>query len=446
MKYTQPKGTFDIVPSLLKPEDDWKNSSKWHYLETLIGQIATDYGFKEIRTPIFEQTDLFVRSSGDSSDIVSKEMYTFEDKGGRSMSLRPEGTAPVIRAFIENHMQQLGSFHKLYYIGPFFRYDRPQAGRFRQFHQFGIETIGGADPYHDAEIIDLACHIYKRLGIKNLSVLINSVGDKESRDKYKHALVSFLRPFESSLSNDSKERLEKNPLRILDTKNEKEKEILQNAPLLQDYLTDTCKKHFDQVLNLLTRLGISFTIAPHLVRGLDYYNKTVFEITSNVLGAQNSIGAGGRYDGLMKDLGGSDLPSIGFATGLERILSTMQGQNCSFATPKHPFVYFVALGDRSKELAFETLSKLRHKQVPSDISLKSEKMQKALQEASDSKANFTVIIGEQEIEKGVAQVKNMKDRSSEEIPLSQILTHLYTLWSQDQLGKSEAKHSQDLRK
>ncbi|PCI95316.1 histidine--tRNA ligase [Candidatus Aerophobetes bacterium] len=428
MKYTQPKGTFDIVPKPLKEEDAWKASSKWQYVEEVITKAASDYGFSEIRTPIFEKTDLFVRSVGGSSDIVSKEMYTFEDKAGRSMSLRPEGTAPVVRAFIENHMQQLGSHHKLWYLGPYFRYDRPQAGRFRQFHQFGVEAIGRSDPYQDVEIIDFVCEIYKRLGIQNLNVLINSVGDKESRANYKNALIQFLTPHYDSLSEDSKQRFEKNPLRILDTKDETEIELLKEAPLLCDYLTPKCKKHFDEVLEILKELDISFTLAPQLVRGLDYYNMTVFEVTSSVLGAQNSIGAGGRYDGLMKDIGGQDLPSIGYATGIERILSTMQGQGCKFGEEKAPFIFFVPLGESAKKVTFKALSKLRHKQVPSEMYVKSQKMQKALQEASEQRASYAVIIGEQELEKGIFQIKNMETRDSEEVPLSSIITHLYTLW------------------
>lgn len=428
MKYSQPKGTFDIVPNPIKEEDLWKASSNWQYIEKIIRKAAVDYGFSEIRTPIFEKTDLFIRTVGESSDIVSKEMYTFEDKAGRSMSLRPEGTAPVVRAFIENHFQQQGSFHKVFYIGPFFRYDRPQAGRFRQFHQFGVEAFGRSDPYQDAEVIDLTCEIYKRLGIKNLTVLINSVGDAESRAQYRNALVSFLTPHFDKLSSDSQQRFEKNPLRILDTKNPEEIELLKEAPSLSDYLTAECKEHFESLLGILESLGIEYTIEPKLVRGLDYYNKTVFEITSNVLGAQNSIGAGGRYDGLMKSLGGQDLPSIGFATGIERILSTMIGQKCSFGKIQSPFFFFIPLGDSPKKLAFDLLSKVRHKQIACEMYVKSQKMQKALQEASDIGATYSIIIGDQEIEKGLLQIKNMETRESEEVPLSSIFEHLYNLW------------------
>lgn len=428
MKYAQPKGTFDILPKQLKEEDSWKLVHKWQYVERIIQETAKDYGFHEIRTPIFESTDLFIRSVGDASDIVSKEMYSFEDKGGRPISLRPEGTASVIRAFIENHLYQFGVDHKFFYIGPYFRYDRPQAGRFRQFHQFGVEVIGRSDPFQDAEVIDLLCETYRRLGLKNLNVLINSVGDAGSRENYSKALLSYLERYYQELSPESQERFKKNPLRILDTKNAKEIELLKEAPSLLRYLSDDCKKHFDNVCSMLSRLGISFHIDPKLVRGLDYYNKTVFEITSNVLGAQNTIGAGGRYDGLMKNLGGPDLPSIGFGTGIERILYTMEGQQVPFPSPHAPFVFLVALGNDAHASTFELLCRLRHQKIPAEIYVKGQKMQKALQEASESQAPYCVIIGEQELAKQSAQVKNMKRRDSEEILLKDLLLHLQTLW------------------
>jgi histidyl-tRNA synthetase len=435
MKYSQPKGTFDVLPQQLKEEDAWKLSERWRFVEQMLYQTANDYGFKEIRTPIFESTDLFIRSVGDASDIVSKEMYTFEDKGGRSMSLRPEGTAPVIRAFIENHLYQFGSDHKLCYLGPYFRYDRPQAGRFRQLHQFGVEAIGRSDPFQDVEIIDLLCEMYKRLGIKGLKVLINSVGDAPSRENYQKALVEYLTPHASTLSEDSKIRLQKNPLRILDTKDPQDIKLLQQAPPLADYLSESSKKHFDQVCLFLNKIGVDFHIDPRLVRGLDYYNQTVFEVTSNVLGAQSSIGGGGRYDGLIKSLGGPDLPSIGFGTGIERILLTMQGQQCYFPQSPAPFIFLIPLGEASHEIGFMTLCKLRHAKIPSDIYIKSSKMQKALQEASASNAIYSIIIGEQELEQKVAQVKHMQTREFENISLSSLLPYLVSLWEKSGLEK-----------
>jgi len=436
MKYSQPKGTFDILPKQLQPEDHWKLSSRWNYVEKILRQTAEEYGFQEIRTPIFESTDLFTRSVGDTSDIASKEMYSFEDKGGRHLSLRPEGTASAIRAFIENHLHQLGSDHKLFYIGPFFRYDRPQAGRFRQFHQFGVESIGRPDALQDVEVIDLLCEIYTRLGLKNLKVLINSVGDLSSRESYTKALLHYLKNHYQDLSEESQHRFTNNPLRILDTKNPKEIELLQHAPSILDYLSEPCKIHFAKVCNALARLNITFHIDPRLVRGLDYYNKTVFEITSDVLGAQNTIGAGGRYDGLMKTLGGPDLPSVGFATGIERILYTMEGQKAHFPAPSLPFVFLIALGEGSHDLVFDLLCQLRHAHIPSEIYLKQPKMQKALQEASSSGAPYSVIIGEEEISKQMAQVKNMLTRESWEVPLTSLKERLIGLWKNHPLEKN----------
>lgn len=428
MKYSQPKGTFDVLPKQVKPEDSWKLSNKWQHIENVARLTAVEYGFQEIRTPIFESTDLFIRSVGDGSDIASKEMYSFEDKGGRPVSLRPEGTASVIRAFIENHLQQFGNDHKLFYIGPFFRYDRPQAGRFRQFHQFGVEAIGRSDPLQDVEIIDLLCEIYQRLGLQRLKVLINSVGDAASRESYTKALLDYLKNHYQDLSEDSQERFKKNPLRILDTKNPKEIELLKEAPSILDHLSEPSKAHFDQVCNTLARLGIPIHIDSKLVRGLDYYNKTVFEITSDALGAQNTIGAGGRYDGLMKALGGPDLPSIGFATGIERVLYTMEAQQAYFPAASTPFVFIIALGEKAHLPMFELVCQLRHAHIPSEIYLKQPKMQKALQEAAASQALYTIIVGEEELAKQAAQIKNMVTRESKEIPLTALRDYVIELW------------------
>lgn len=430
MKYSQPKGTFDILPKQLKAEDYWKLSERWQYVEKILKETAHDYGFHEIRTPIFESADLFIRSVGDTSDIVTKEMFLFQDKADRSMALRPEGTACALRAFIENHLYQLGQDHKLFYLGPYFRYDRPQAGRFRQFHQFGVEAIGRNDPFQDAEIIDLLWEMYRRLGLKNLNLLINSVGDLESRENYKKALLAFLKPHYELLSADSKERFAKNPLRILDTKNPQEIELLKSAPSILDFLSPHAEGHFKKVCDVLSSLGIHFQITPQLVRGLDYYNHTVFEITSNVLGAQNTLGAGGRYDGLMKSLGGPDLPSIGFGTGMERILCTMDGQQALFPPSPSPFIYIVALGEKTHSLGFDLLSKLRHHHIASEIYMKTPKMQKALQEASASCAEYALIIGEQEIDSGELQLKNLSNRDSKTIPINNVLSHMIHLWEE----------------
>lgn len=420
MKYSLPKGTFDILPEEPKEQDKWKESSKWHYLEQVIRTLAEDYGYQEIRTPIFEKTELFIRGVGETSDIASKEMYTFQDKGERSMSLRPEGTASVMRAFAEGQLQQLGSHHKFYYIGPFFRYDRPQAGRYRQFHQFGIEAIGSGEPEQDLEAIELLYELYRRLGLSNLHLMINSLGEPSCREKYKEALLTYLKPHFNMLSPESQSRFTKNPLRILDSKDPKEQDLLKTAPSILDFLNVESKNRFDTLCDLLRMQKIPFTITPNLVRGLDYYNYTVFEITSNVLGAQNTIGAGGRYDGLLHAVGGPDLPCIGFSTGLERILQTMEGQNISFPEKKGPFVTLIPLGEKAKRKAVEILYQLRHAHISSDLAV-AKKIQKALQQAEQSHSSFAIIIGEEEINKNKVQIKIMKTRETKEVSFGSLI-------------------------
>ncbi|MCB1116517.1 MAG: histidine--tRNA ligase [Chlamydiia bacterium] len=420
MSYTLPKGTFDILPHDPKKENAWKGASRWQHLETVMRALARDYGYEEIRTPIFEKTELFIRSVGETSDIVSKEMYTFEDKGNRSMTLRPEGTAAVMRAFAQHGLQQLGHHHKFFYIGPFFRYDRPQAGRYRQFHQFGIEAIGNGGPEQDFEAIELLYELYNRLGLKNLRVLINSLGSASCREKYREALLSFLKPHLSTLSEESKVRFVKNPLRILDSKDEKEQALLKGAPSILEFLNEDNRKHFETLCALLKESCIPFEVTPGLVRGLDYYNQTVFEITSDVLGAQNTIGAGGRYDGLLPAVGGPDLPCIGFSTGIERILHTMEGQNISFPEKKGPLVALIPLGEEAKKKAHTLLYSLRHERI-SAVSIDAKKIQKALQQAEQMNASFAVIIGEEELKNQSAQVKTMKTRETKTLPLDTLI-------------------------
>jgi len=391
--------------------------------------VAEEYGFQEIRTPIFERTELFVRTVGDTSDIVTKEMYTFEDKANRSMTLRPEGTAPVMRAFGEKRLDQFGRLQKFYYIGPFFRYDRPQAGRFRQFHQLGIEALGSDQPEQDVEIIDLLCEIYRRLGIGHLKVMINSIGDQEARFSFTSALKDFLASYYNELSDDSKSRFEKNPLRILDTKDAKEIALLQKAPSILDFISSSCKKHFEQVQELLSALEIPFEISPRLVRGLDYYNRTVFEITSDVLGAQNTIGAGGRFDKLLSLMGGPDLPACGFATGVERILQTMEGQQCAFPNKKTPFIFFLPLDEESKKILFPHLSALRHLGIPSEMQTKIRKIQKGLQQANRLRVKYCLIAGSEEIKTNQFKIKNMQSGETLEATQEELEALVKKLWS-----------------
>ncbi|MCB1107175.1 MAG: histidine--tRNA ligase [Chlamydiia bacterium] len=417
MKYSLPKGTFDILPEESKPQDKWKESASWNYLESVIRSLANNYGYHEIRTPIFEQTELFIRGVGETSDIVSKEMYTFLDKGERSMTLRPEGTASVMRAFSQGQLQQISPFHKFFYLGPFFRYDRPQAGRYRQFHQFGVEAIGNGEPEQDFESIELLYELFQRLGLKNLHVMINTLGDLSSRESYKEALLSYLKPHFSVLSEESQIRFAKNPLRILDTKNEKERELLNKAPSILDFLSSESRSHFERMCKLLEKQKIPFTVTPHLVRGLDYYNHTVFEITSDVLGAQNTIGGGGRYDGLLPKIGGPDLPCIGFSTGIERILQTMIGQGIQFPEKEGPNVALIPLDDQAKEKAFDLLYQFRHAHISAEM-IFSKKIQKALQQADRLKAKHSIIIGKDELEKKKVQVKTMQSRETQEVPFT----------------------------
>jgi histidyl-tRNA synthetase len=337
-------------------------------------------------------------------------MYTFLDKAERSMTLRPEGTASVMRAYIEKNLHQAPGLSKFYYIGPMFRYERPQAGRYRQHHQFGAEAIGISLPEQDVEMIDFLCEIYRRLGLKNLIVHLNSVGDAASRASYRAALEGYLSPHFESLSEESKVRFSKNILRILDSKDAKDREILKQAPSILDHLTPDAKDHFEEVKSLLKTLRIPYQVDSQLVRGLDYYNKTVFEIMSQHLGAQNTIGAGGRYDGLLKTLGGVDLPSVGFATGLERVLQTMDSEKVAFPLPPHPELMLIPIGEKALKICFQKALALRHLGWSVEVDLSGKKVQHGLKLAQELQAPYCVIVGDEELVSGQIQVKEMTTR------------------------------------
>lgn len=424
MDYSSPKGTFDILPIQTNEENLWQQSSHWQHLEDVLRKTAHDYGFLEIRTPMFEKTELFIRGVGESSDIVSKEMYTFTDRGDRSMTLRPEGTAPAIRAFVENKLYAQPGLHKYFYIGPMFRYERPQAGRYRQHHQFGAEAIGMGSAEQDVEIIDMACEIYRRLGLKNLTVQINSVGDTASRAAYKQALTAFLQPFLPALSADSQVRFSKNILRILDSKDPNDQNILREAPVLSDFLTPDSKAHFERVLELLDTLKINYAINPKLVRGLDYYTKTVFEITTEMLGSQNSVGGGGRYDGLIETLGGPALASVGFATGLERVLQTMLKQKVALPQTPHPLVFIIPMGKEALDVSFALVCQMRHQQIAAEIDLSGKKVGHGLQLASQRGASYAIVIGEEELKTQTVKLKNMATRESHDCLFTHLITEL----------------------
>lgn len=420
MDYTIPKGVFDILPKEPKIEDQWRQSHHWQHVESLMRQCACQYGFKEIRTPLFERTELFVRGVGESSDIVGKEMYTFLDKGERSMTLRPEGTASVMRAFVEKHLDQIPGTHKYFYIGPMFRYERPQSGRYRQHHQFGAEAIGVASPEQDVEMIDLLCELYRRMGLKELTVMLNSVGDEATRVSYKEALKSYLEPHFNHLSADSQTRFTKNILRILDSKDPTDRSILKDAPSILNYLSEESRTHFERVKHLLTLQKIPFMITPQLVRGLDYYNKTVFEITSSALGAHNTLGGGGRYDGLIASLGGPKLPSVGFGTGIERLLQTMVAQGAAFPPPLGPVLFLIPMGEKALEICFSWLCHLRHLGIAVEMDLSGKKIQHGLQIASAENATYTAVIGDRELETQRIELKEMKSRTTTKIALNDL--------------------------
>ncbi len=422
MKYPIPPGVFDIIPK--DPKELWKSSYLWAHVEQMIRTIAREYGFQEIRTPLFERTELFQRSVGETTDIVSKEMYTFEDKGGRSLSLRPEGTAPAMRAFIEHQLHQANSIQKLFYIAPMFRYERAQAGRYRQHHQFGIEAIGNQAPEQDAEVIDLLYSLYQRLGLKNLTLFINSIGDLESRLAFRQALKTYLAPRLSSLSPDSQARFEANPLRILDSKDPRDREIVAGAPCILDFLNEESRQHFEDLKQLLTILHIPYQVNPLLVRGLDYYNKTVFEIVAGELGAQNSIGGGGRYDGLLQSLGGPDLPAFGFGTGIERILQTMINQDVPLPRPDHPTLFLVALGDKAKRTCFELLQVLRKHGIAAQMDFSGKKIGKALHYADQIEATYVTVMGDHELETQEIELKEMTTGHKVKMPLSKLPEYL----------------------
>lgn len=419
MKYPSPPGVFDIVPQ--SPQELWRTSSTWAYVEGVCRELATLYGFQEIRTPVIERSELFLRSVGETSDIVSKEMYTFEDKGGRSLSLRPEGTAPVMRAFIEGQMQSLSATHKFYYISSMFRYDRPQAGRYRQHHQFGVEVVGTRAPEQDVELIDLACAIYRRLGLNQLTVYLNSIGDNATREAFRNALKDHLRPHFERLSEDSQKRFEQNPLRILDSKDPTDKQFCAGAPSILDFLSTDSRDYFERVKELLTRLNIKYVINTSLVRGLDYYNETVFEIVSGDLGAQNSICGGGRFDGLLKTLGGPDLPTVGFASGLERVIQTMLLQGAPIPAAPRPTLFFIALGDEAKDRCFDLVHRLRQEGVAAQMDLSGRKLGKAMAYADQIGARFVAVVGEQELASGSVDIKEMTSGKTQKLPLQDLV-------------------------
>jgi len=415
-------GVFDIVPEDKK--EIWQSVEIWQKLEELIRSTCASFGFEEIRTPILERSELFLRSSGETSDVGSKELYRFTDKGDRDIALRPEGTAAALRLFKDQDQEWQKKHKKLFYIEPMFRYDRPQAGRYRQHHQFGVEVIGPADPETDVELIDLLFTFYSKMGLKGLKLELNSLGTKASRESYLKGLIAYYTPFKDKLSADSLRRLETNPLRILDSKDPQDKEINQKAPSILDFLDEPSREHFEKVKTWLTQLKIPFTINPNLVRGLDYYNHTVFEVVTDQLGAQNSLGGGGRYDGLLKLIGGPDLPAIGFGAGMERMIQIALKQEVFFVPKAGLELAIIPLGESAYMTGYSLVRQLRHDGIAATIDLSRKKLAKRLQEAHESGVKRVLILGDEECEKGIAKIKLMETGQELSLPLNQIASFL----------------------
>lgn len=418
MAFQIPRGTQDILP---------KEAAKWQYVEKKIRDICRLYRFQEIRTPIFEHTELFQRGVGESTDIVQKEMYTFPDRKGRSLTLRPEGTAAVVRAFVEKKLyaDPLQPV-KLYYVGPMFRYERPQSGRFRQFVQFGVEALGSNDPAIDAEVISLAMAFYKSLGLQRLKLVINSLGDKESREKHRDALIRHFEPRIGEFCSDCQKRLKQNPLRILDCKQDRGHELMESAPSILEYLNDHSKQYFERVLKYLDRLGIEYEIDSNLVRGLDYYNHTTFEIMSNAegFGAIATLCGGGRYNGLVEEAGGPNTPGIGFALSIERLLAAIDAENISLPIDDGLDCYIVALGEKAKEQSVAILQEMRKAGIAADKDYENKKMKGQLKSADRLQAKFVVIIGDEELEKESVIVKNMETGEQKEVEFQKLISYL----------------------
>ncbi|MEA2087943.1 MAG: histidine--tRNA ligase [Candidatus Caldatribacteriota bacterium] len=410
-----PKGTQDILP---------EDISKWYYIENVIKETLNKYGYKEIRTPFFEYTDLFVRGIGESTDIVTKEMFTFPDRKGRSLTLRPEGTAPVIRAYLENRMDRISKVIKLFYLGPMFRCEKPQAGRFRQFNQFGIEIIGTKSPAADAEVIITALDVYKKLGLKNLEILINSVGCKKCRVDYVRKLKKYLKNKKDFLCSECKERYIKNPLRVLDCKKDSCKRIIEEAPMITENLCQECKSHFAQVKSYLDDQKVIFHENPRLVRGLDYYTKTAFEIISGELGAQNAIGGGGRYDDLVEELGGRPTPAVGFAAGIERMIITIEQQKVEWPVEKGLDIFVAKVDEKNKDTAFKLLQKIRAAGLSADMDYSEGSLKSQMRIANKIGARYTVIVGEEELSKNMVILRNMQTKEQKEVRIDNLIDEL----------------------
>lgn len=410
VKYTRPRGTQDVLPG-----DVWK----WQIAEDKIRSLAARFGYKEIRLPTFENTELFARGVGEGTDIVGKEMYTFEDKGGRSLTLRPEGTAGVVRAVLENGLLASSPLPlKSYYLQSCFRYEKMQKGRYREFHQFGVECFGTAEPVADAEVIQLAAQLLREFDIaEDVKLQLNSIGCPKCRPAYNQKLREYFEQFEDVLCPTCKERLKTNPARILDCKEERCQKVAKDAPMMLDYLCEECEEHFGEVKALLGEAGIAFEINPRIVRGLDYYTKTVFEFVAEGVGTQGTVCGGGRYDGLIEELGGQPTSAVGFGMGEERLLMALEEQGKLPQPPAGPVLYAVALGNAGRAAARKLVAELRHKGMWAELDLANRSVKAQMKAADRAQADYTVVIGDDEVAQGKVKLKRMADGTEQETEL-----------------------------
>ncbi len=422
------KGTKDVLPN-----ESYKNQ----YIEATCLGVAENFGYKEMRTPVFEHTELFQRGVGDTTDVVQKEMYTFDDKGGRSITLRPEGTAGAARAFLENGLSNEALPQKICYLTSCYRYEKPQAGRLREFHQFGIECFGATSPLADAEMISLAKQIFDELGVKDLHLELNSIGCPECRAEYHKALKEYFSQYKDKLCDTCNDRLERNPMRILDCKSPVCSEIAKGAPVVLDYLCDECREHFQKVKSYLDAANIEYIVNPQIVRGLDYYTKTVFEFVSDAIGSQGTVCGGGRYDGLLEELGGQHTPSLGFGMGLERLQLVMEAQGCNFPEPSKPDLFIVAMGEKATLKAVEIAKDMRDEGFSVVYDLNGRSLRAQMKYADKLGAKFNVVIGDNEVENKVVSLKDMATGESSEINLDTFVNGFYSVSMESQLKDLE---------
>lgn len=418
------KGTKDVLP---------KDVHKNQYVEATLIDVAERFGYKEIRTPSFEHTQLFQRGVGDTTDVVQKEMYTFDDKGGRSITLRPEGTAGAVRSYLENGLCNEALPQKVCYLGPCFRYEKPQAGRLREFHQFGAECFGTASPLADAELIAFAKLIFDTLNVKDLSLEINSIGCPTCRAEYHKALKEYFAARKDELCATCQDRLDRNPMRILDCKSPICSDIAKDAPVVIDYLCDECREHFEKVQSYLKAMNIEYTINSKIVRGLDYYTKTVFEFVSNAIGSQGTVCGGGRYDGLVEELGGQKTPSLGFAMGLERLMLVLEAQNADMPEPVKPDLFVIAIGDKATLTAIDIVKDMRADGFTALLDLNQRSVRAQMKYADKLNAKYSVIIGDNEVEEGIAKLKNMQTGEENEIAIGKFVSCFYNITLSSQL-------------